>query len=57
MKEIKLLNRVQAVIPPSNIIILAAIRESGLKSELSFNNYSHLSLKFDINVSTKSVIV
>ena len=51
MKEIKFLNRVQAVMLPSNIIILAAIQEHGLKSELAFNNYSHLSLKFDINVS------
>ncbi|GAI96593.1 unnamed protein product [marine sediment metagenome] len=51
MKEIKFLTRVQAVILPNNIIILAAIRVSGPKSELAFNNYSHLSLKFDINVS------
>ncbi len=57
IKGEKLLDRVQAVIPPNNIIILAAIRKPVLKSELAFNNYSHISLKFDINVSTKSVKV
>ena len=48
MKEIKLLNRVQAVLHLYNSIILATVQESGLKSELAFNNYSHLSLKSDI---------
>ena len=57
MKEIKLLDCVQAVLHLYNSIILAAIQEPELKSELAFNNYTHISLKFDINVSTKSVIV
>ena len=48
MKEIKFLDRVQAVSHPSINIILATIRESGLKGELAFNNYSHLSFKSDI---------
>ena len=35
MKEVKLLDRVQAVVPPSIIFILAAIQEHSLKSELA----------------------
>ncbi len=57
MKEIKFLYCVQAVLLSYLNLILAAIQELDLQSELAFNNYSHISLKFDINVSTKSVLV
>ncbi len=57
MKEIKLLDRVQAVLLLHIIFILATIQEYALKIKPAFNNYSHISLKFDINVFEKSVIV
>ena len=53
MKEVKLLDHVQAVIPPNNIIILATIQESGLKSELTSNIGCHISQQFDIYVFEK----
>lgn len=39
MKEVKLLDCVQAVIPPNNNLILATIQEHNLKNELDWNNY------------------
>ncbi len=53
MKKVKHLDRVQAVIPPTIIIILATIQEHALKSELAINNYSLISLQFDIYVFEK----
>ena len=55
MKEIKLLDRVQAVSHSSINIILATIQEHGLKSELACNNGFHISLKFDIDVKCDSL--
>jgi len=57
MKEIKLLDRVQAVLHFFIINILATIQEYSLKKELAFNNYSNISPQFDLLVFTKSVIV
>ncbi len=57
MKEVKLLDRVQAVLLLHIIFILATVQEYDLKSDLACNNYGHLSQQVDLNVSTKSVIV
>ncbi len=57
MKEIKLLDRVQAVSHSSINIILATVREYGLKSELTCNTTQHISLQFNINEFMKSVII
>ena len=53
MKEVKHLGRVQAVIPPNIIIILATILVSDLKSELTSNIGCHISQQFDIYVFGK----
>jgi len=57
MKEVKLLDPGQAVVPFYFIFILAKIQEHDLISELSCNNCSHISLQFENDVFTKSVIV
>ena len=57
MKEVKLLDCVQAVLHPSNTLILATIQEYGLKSEFTCNNCYHISLQFENDVFKKSVIV
>jgi hypothetical protein len=38
MKEVKLLDRVQEVLYPYIIIILATVQEDSLKSKLTFDN-------------------
>jgi hypothetical protein len=57
MKEVKLLDRVQAVVLLDYILILATIQEHVLKSGLTFNNCGHISLQNSLNVFTKNVIV
>lgn len=57
MKEVILLNRVQAVLPFSIIHVLATIQEYSLKSEFTCNNYCQISLLFDINEFMKSVTI
>ena len=57
MKEIKLLDRVQAVLHLYIISILAAIPEHALKSKLTNNNFCQISLIFGLNVFIKSVKV
>ncbi|MCK5095684.1 MAG: hypothetical protein KAR18_13205 [Spirochaetes bacterium] len=53
MKEVKLLNRVQAVLNLNINIILATILVSDLKSELTCNIGCHISKQFDIYVFGK----
>jgi len=55
MKEVKLLDRVQAVLPFYINLILATIQEPNLISELTNNKYCHISLQFDLLVYTKNV--
>jgi hypothetical protein len=50
MKEVKLLNRVQAVSTLNLIFILAAIQEHVLESELAFNNCRHISFQCNPHV-------
>jgi hypothetical protein len=49
MKEIKLLDRVQADKLLFIKLILATIQESHLKSELTFHNFRHISLQRDFS--------
>jgi len=53
MKEVKLLDREQAVSILYISLILAAIQETSLKSELAFINCCHISLQCDIYVFEK----
>lgn len=57
MKEVKHLSCVQAVLLLHIIFILDMIQEYSLRSELAFNNYSHLSLKCYLLVFINIVIV
>jgi len=55
MKERKLLDHVQAVLPFYINLILATIQEYSLKSELVSNIYSNIFLKFDLLVYTNKM--
>jgi hypothetical protein len=50
MKEVKILDSVQAVFHFYIILILATVQEYSLKSELASNNCSHILFQFDVNV-------
>ena len=57
MKEVKLLDRVQAGLYFSFSSILATIQEHCLKSELALNYYHDSSLLHDLMVLTKNMKV
>ncbi len=56
MKEIKLLDRVQAVSHFYITNILATIQEGALKSEPASNYFCNLLLQLELNVFKKNVI-
>jgi len=57
MKVVKLLDRVQAVLHLYINLMLPAIQEYNLKSELACNNCCQISLHFNINEFMKSVTI